>query len=210
MKTSEKIINYLKTQGQARGRDLSDYLGISDRAVRKHLAKLLKDGNLDKVGTPPKVFYFIKNRKNINKFSKHEGLGEEQIEELKQVFLSEGVAFAYLFGSRAVGSANKNSDYDIAVYLQENISPKDFFDIRMNLIRKVGKVLSTDKLDLVLLNQIKSSFFKFVIIKEGDLIFDNNYPLRIDVELKIIQAYQDYKPTIDAYNQRMIEELKIK
>jgi DeoR/GlpR family transcriptional regulator of sugar metabolism len=35
IKTSQKIIDYIKENNQASGRELSDYLEISDRAVRK-------------------------------------------------------------------------------------------------------------------------------------------------------------------------------
>src|SRR3989339_581301 len=62
MKTSEKIIKYIKAKGQATGSELADYLDISDRGVRKQLAVLLEKGILKKIGKPPKVFYLIKNK----------------------------------------------------------------------------------------------------------------------------------------------------
>ncbi len=62
MKTSQKIIDYIKTKNQATGSELSDYLGITDRAVRKQLNTLLKKGILKKVGKPPKVFYLLKKQ----------------------------------------------------------------------------------------------------------------------------------------------------
>lgn len=59
MKTSEKIIKYLKEKGRVNGRQLADYLNISDRAIRKQLFNLLANGVVSKIGKPPKVFYFI-------------------------------------------------------------------------------------------------------------------------------------------------------
>ncbi len=210
MKTSEKIIDYLKVKEQTSGRELSDYLGISDRAVRKHLAKLLKDDILDKIGAPPKVFYFIKGRKNINKDKKERHLNNKQMGKLKKLFQDDGVVFAYLFGSRVNQNIVKDSDFDIAVYLSDSILQDSFFTIRMGLIKKISQILETDKLDLVILNQVKSSFFKFVVIKEGKLIFDSDYSFRIDFELETIQKYQDYKPIIEIYKERMIKEIKLK
>jgi len=75
IKTSQKIISYIKKKGQASGHELSDYLNISSRAVRKQLNNLLKDNKIYKIGKPPKVFYLlvtssekqeivIKNKKN--------------------------------------------------------------------------------------------------------------------------------------------------
>lgn len=59
MKTSEKIIEYIKENQQASGVELSDLLGITDRAVRKQLKSLVEQGLLEKIGTPPKVFYRV-------------------------------------------------------------------------------------------------------------------------------------------------------
>lgn len=62
MKTSERIIKYLKEKGQTTGKELTDFLEISDRAVRKQLAGLLKVGIINKAGKSPKVFYFLKEK----------------------------------------------------------------------------------------------------------------------------------------------------
>jgi len=60
IKTSQKILNYIKNKGQASGNELADYLDISSRAVRKQLSKLYEDNKIYKVGKPPKVFYLLK------------------------------------------------------------------------------------------------------------------------------------------------------
>lgn len=58
-KTSDKILGYIKGKGQASGKDITDYLDITSRAVRKQLANLVEDGKIYKVGKPPKVFYLL-------------------------------------------------------------------------------------------------------------------------------------------------------
>lgn len=58
-KTSEKIIEYISKKGQASGRELADYFGITDRAVRKQLRSLFESGKIKKIGKPPKVFYTL-------------------------------------------------------------------------------------------------------------------------------------------------------
>lgn len=68
MKTRDKIIKYLKTKGQATGAELADSFEISDRAVRKQLAAMLKNKDLIKIGKPPKVFYAL--REEIAKTSR--------------------------------------------------------------------------------------------------------------------------------------------
>jgi len=57
IKTSERIKQYLLKNRQASGSELADYLGITDRAVRKQLAALLGKNQITKKGRPPKVFY---------------------------------------------------------------------------------------------------------------------------------------------------------
>ncbi len=60
MKTSAKITRYIKKNSQVTGSELVEYLGITDRAVRKQLKTLLDSGQLTKAGKPPKVYYSIK------------------------------------------------------------------------------------------------------------------------------------------------------
>ena len=62
MKTSEKIIEYIRKKGQVSGAELSDYLEITDRAVRKQLRLLVESDILKKEGRPPKVFYSLKEK----------------------------------------------------------------------------------------------------------------------------------------------------
>lgn len=72
-KTSQKILDYIKTNGQAGGSELADFLQLSDRAIRKQLSNLLTSGVITKIGRPPQVFYLLKKSAartetaNINK-----------------------------------------------------------------------------------------------------------------------------------------------
>jgi phosphoribosylpyrophosphate synthetase/biotin operon repressor len=65
--TKKKIIEYLRKNKQASGSELADFLEISDRAVRKQLKNLLDEDLVYKIGRPPKVFYFIKEKKEDSK-----------------------------------------------------------------------------------------------------------------------------------------------
>ncbi len=81
MKTSLKIINYLKEKGRLSGGQLADYLGISTRAVRKQLRNLLAQGKIAKIGKPPKVFYFIPEKGMTKGGSKVDAAFKEFINE---------------------------------------------------------------------------------------------------------------------------------
>src|SRR3989344_1205963 len=64
MQTSQKILDYIKKNTQASGKELADYLGnISSRAVRKQLRNFLDNGVLRKIGRPPKVYYLLAGKK---------------------------------------------------------------------------------------------------------------------------------------------------
>lgn len=63
MKTSEKIIEYLKIKKQVSTKELVDYLGLSRMAVFNQLNNLLADGRIVKTGRPPKVFYALAEKK---------------------------------------------------------------------------------------------------------------------------------------------------
>lgn len=64
MLTSQKIIDYISKNGQASGKQLSDYLDrITSRAVRKQLKNLLDKGILRKIGRPPRVYYLLATKK---------------------------------------------------------------------------------------------------------------------------------------------------
>ncbi|MBU1164642.1 DeoR family transcriptional regulator [Patescibacteria group bacterium] len=67
MKTSQKIIEYINKSGQVTAKDLTDFLDISDRAVRKQLKSLYQKNILTKIGKPPKVFYSIKKKTQDSK-----------------------------------------------------------------------------------------------------------------------------------------------
>ncbi len=84
MKTSEKIIKYIKERGQSTGAELSDFLDISDRGIRKQLYSLIEKGVLDKIGRPPKVFYKLKKEEVNNGF---EEIDKEAVDIINKKYL---------------------------------------------------------------------------------------------------------------------------
>lgn len=62
--TSKKIVEYIKLRKQATAKELVDYLGISRQAFFKQITKLKKSEIIYKIGTSPRVFYLINEKKN--------------------------------------------------------------------------------------------------------------------------------------------------
>jgi len=133
------------------------------------------------------------------------GMNFEEIKhKIRPIFEKDrDVLFGYIFGSQVTGKTDFESDVDIAVFLDEK-RVKDMFKKRLSLIGKLEGVLKKTT-EVVVLNEIKSIFFKFVIIKEGRVVFERDHSQRVDFELKTMQDYYDYEPFLDAYNKAYLE-----
>jgi len=123
----------------------------------------------------------------------------EEIKNLTPIFekYSE-VKLVYLFGSRANGKIGPLSDYDLAVYLDEKDAKKRF-DLRLRLMGEVSSKLKTDKLDLVILNDIDGPELKYNIVKEGILLFEKE-PFKVIIEPKIFNEYFDFHALLLRHN----------
>ncbi len=97
MKTSEKMLEYLKKNNQATANELVDYLGISRMAVSKQLKKLINEGKIYKLGKPPKVFYFPKEASK--KFE------ERELNKKISDFIEDNYLFITSSGERKQGVA---------------------------------------------------------------------------------------------------------
>lgn len=100
------------------------------------------------------------------------------------------IKLAYLFGSQAKGKKGPLSDYDFAIYMEAGDKRKAF-EIRLQLLGEMSKILHTDKIDLIILNNVMSPELKYNIIKEGNLIFERK-PYKLLVEPKILIEYFDF------------------
>ncbi len=106
------------------------------------------------------------------------------------------IDLVYLFGSRARGDSGGNvgpmSDYDFAVLLQHGT---DSFDLQMRLQNEVCKALSTDKVDLVLLNRVPIELAWHVIAR-GKLLFARSKYVHVEYEANVVSRYGDYLPVL--------------
>lgn len=123
----------------------------------------------------------------------------EGIKKLSKIFkLYPEVKLVYLFGSKAKDDDGVLSDYDFALYLDENNSKKRF-DLRLKIITEISKELKEDKIDVCILNDIDASELKYNIIKGGKLIFERK-PFKLLVEPKILNEYFDFHFSLQRYN----------
>ena len=100
------------------------------------------------------------------------------------------IKLVYLFGSRAKGNKGPLSDFDYAVYLDGKDSGKTF-ELKVVLQNEISGTLGTDRVDIVILNTLKSPELKYNIIKDGRLIYKKE-PYKTLVEPRILNEYFDF------------------
>ncbi len=104
------------------------------------------------------------------------------------------VKLVYLFGSRATGRAGLLSDYDFGVYI-DGLDRKARFDLGLEMADQLSRVLKTDKIDLKVINDIRSPDLKYRIIKEGWLLFARE-PYQVLIEPRILSEYFDFHSSL--------------
>lgn len=125
----------------------------------------------------------------------HNMMKQAQLQIILKKF--KNIKLAYLFGSQARGNAGQLSDYDFAVYLDEQNRIKRT-DIKLDLMAKLRRTLKTEKIDIVILNDIDQPELKYHIIQDGKLIYQEE-PYRLMIEPKILNEYFDFRYTLRQY-----------
>ena len=107
----------------------------------------------------------------------------------------EGVLFAYLHGSYAVGEETGMSDLDIAVFTKHGFGLKE----RARLSRKLSAELGRET-DISVLNNA-STAFRHQVLKKGELIYSRDRDQRIRFEEEVYRKYLDMKPFMEKFNE---------
>ena len=98
------------------------------------------------------------------------------------------VVFAYIFGSYAAGSPKPFSDVDVAVYLEGN---DNLTETKLRILEKLSDALSTDDIDLVVLNTT-SLPHAINILKKKRVLVDKQPYARHAFESLIMRKYYDF------------------
>lgn len=135
-------------------------------------------------------------------------VSEELVKSRLLPFFSarEEVAFAYLFGSVAKGTAGKLSDIDIAVFLDPlHIRQDCGYGYKSELLVELRALLASE-VDLVILNDV-STVLKFQVLKSGILIFCRSEDSRRTFHENAIKYYLDIKPLLKVQSQYLHKRL---
>ena len=123
---------------------------------------------------------------------------------LINIFSSLPVISCYLYGSQTGKNANEESDYDIAVFVDDK-SKADYRDF----LSKIGtNFFNIEKLHLTIVDLNSSSpFFLYKIIKNGKLLYEKRLRDHVILESFVMRLYFDdqyrnsiyYKKLKDSY-----------
>lgn len=107
----------------------------------------------------------------------------------------EGLVAAYLFGSQARGTADAASDVDVALLLES--SPKTLDDLHLDVAADLERELGSP-VDVVVLNRATGDLVHRVL-RDGELLVDNDRSARIRFEVRARNDYFDLAPIRHAY-----------
>ena len=122
----------------------------------------------------------------------------------EKIFKKFNVKLAYLFGSQAKDNSASQSDYDIAVLL-ENPSDNLALEETSFLSLELNKFFPA-KVDIVSLNAA-SLLLKYEVVAHSQVLYSEDEKERINFEVSIIKEYIDEEPLRNLYNQALYKRI---
>lgn len=124
---------------------------------------------------------------------------KDKIESIKQILISNTkCSDIVIFGSFALGVQNKDSDVDIAIRTNQDISKKRLLE----LSNKIEEIVKRD-VDLIDLKQIQDGF-RYEILINGITIYSED---EINFENYKLDMYREYLE-LNESRQEIIENIK--
>lgn len=102
------------------------------------------------------------------------------------------IACAYLFGSRATGTARASSDWDVAVLLTRWPGNEAIWE-KFKIEDDLAIALATDAVQVIILNTLDDPLLGFEIINTGQLLIERDQEARLLFEANTLRRYQDWQ-----------------
>lgn len=116
------------------------------------------------------------------------------------------IEFVYIFGSSTKRSFEMAKDFDIAVFLKNNIRGLAKLNL-INLISLEIENIVKKTVDVVILNDA-SPALKQQVIKYGNLVYERKKGLSRDFIVHTITVYLDYLDLLNFFHKRLVEKGK--
>jgi len=119
----------------------------------------------------------------------------------------ERIIAAYLFGSRADGSAYEGSDLDLGIMLDSGSEQTFTLNDELDLEAEVEAALRSDHFDLVVINHVPLPL-QFRMISPAKLIYVKDDDKRCETEEQIMVRYYDFQPRLREFNREYFAALR--
>jgi predicted nucleotidyltransferase len=116
------------------------------------------------------------------------------------------VRLAFLFGSRAHGQGRPDSDVDIGLLLDDEAAGAERGGTIRRLAGRLGKVVSSALLDIVVLNDA-SALLRQRVLRDGVLLHERVDGERVRFAVRTTREYQDGQVRRDEFTRRRIRRL---
>lgn len=124
---------------------------------------------------------------------------KEKIKTKLIQLLNKEVVFAYIFGSLASGRIHRQSDIDLAVYLDDF---RGSLDDKLSFFGKVNAALDRE-VDVIFLNDA-DIIITMQILANGELIINNDPSKEVLFKAAKVSEYADFKFSRQIIEQNML------
>ena len=108
------------------------------------------------------------------------------LDELKKLCIKHGIKMVLLYGSKAKGNSNDQSDIDLGVLLKD-----DFYNFQ-EIIVDLMQIFKENILDVAILNH-GDPVFKFEIISNYKILYCEEDEIFLEFYMNTIKQYNDTK-----------------
>lgn len=115
----------------------------------------------------------------------------------------------YLFGSRAIGAASEQSDYDFAVLMPHtghsrgDLAYHTLYDLLTDLL---PTTTSPSVVDIVFVRDAPLELAMHVV-RYGDVLWESDAKARANFAARTTLLYADFRPILDEIDHTMVESL---
>jgi uncharacterized protein len=121
-----------------------------------------------------------------------------------RVLDDEPVLFAYLFGSHARATPEAHSDVDVAVLLDDSVSPAGYLDLSLRMAGALERATGVGPVEaLVVLNEAPLPLAGR-IVNEGRVIYSRDEPRRCRYESLIFRQFTDFDQMARSLEEELI------
>lgn len=124
------------------------------------------------------------------------------LDEIRAALREAGVVIAYLFGSRATGTARAQSDADVAALPGRPLGLLE----RERLAGRLAVAFGVPDVDLVMLDQAPLEL-RGRVVTEGRLLFSADERRRVAFEVRTRSEYFDFLPQLAALTQAKLRRV---